>query len=323
MRRRSLIAIASTVGFVAVLGSPAQAYPDRPVTIVVPWAAGGGTDATARIIGSVLEKELGKPVNVVNRTGGSGVVGHSAIATARPDGYTLGLITVETNMMHWQGLTDITYQDYTPLALMNFDPAGVIVRADSPYKTAQDLVDALKNAPKGQFKASGTGQGGIWHVALGALLEKLGLPADHVQWVPSQGAAPGLQDMVAGGVDLVTCSVPEAKSLMEAGKVRALALMASERNPAFPDVPTIAEAVGVEVELGAWRGMAGPEGLPDEVTSVLEPALKRAYDDGDFQDFMKKQGYGVIYADADGFKEFMAENDERFGGIMKGLGLAQ
>src|SRR5215470_13309257 len=109
----------------AAVGSAAAAWPERPVTLIVPWGAGGGTDATARIIGALMEKELGQPVNVVNRTGGSGVVGHAAIASAAPDGYTIGLITVEINMMHWQGLTDLTYKSYTPVALVNADPGGV------------------------------------------------------------------------------------------------------------------------------------------------------------------------------------------------------
>src|SRR5205085_12394386 len=101
------------------------AYPERPITLIVPWGAGGGTDATARIIGSLLEKELGQPINVVNRTGGSGVVGHQAIASSPADGYTLGLITVEIAMMHWAGLTQLKYSDYTPIGLVNSDPAGV------------------------------------------------------------------------------------------------------------------------------------------------------------------------------------------------------
>src|SRR5690606_10332461 len=120
MNRRSILSLGVAAAAVAMLpfATPAMAqYPDRPVTIIVPWGAGGGTDATARIIGALLEKELGQPMNVVNRTGGSGVVGHSAIAEAEADGYTLGMATVEIGMMHWQGLTDLTWEAYTPLAL--------------------------------------------------------------------------------------------------------------------------------------------------------------------------------------------------------------
>src|SRR5213596_874378 len=138
--------LACVLASLTLVASPVAlaAYPERPVTLIVPWGAGGGTDATARIIGSLLEKELGQPVNVVNRTGGSGVVGHQAIAQATPDGYTIGLITVEIGMMHWQGLTDLSGASFTPIGLVNADPAGVQVRADAPYKTAGDLVAAIK-----------------------------------------------------------------------------------------------------------------------------------------------------------------------------------
>src|SRR5206468_3755138 len=148
------------------------AYPERPITLIVPWGAGGGTDATARIIGALLEKELGQPVNVVNRTGGSGVVGHAAIAQAAPDGYTIGMVTVEIGMMHWQGLTELTGASYTPIGLVNADPAGLQVRADAPYKDAKELIAAIKANP-GKFKASGTGQGGIWHLAIAGMLQDL------------------------------------------------------------------------------------------------------------------------------------------------------
>ena len=125
-RQVAALAVVSALSLAA--GAAQAAYPERPITLIVPWGAGGGTDATGRMIGSLLEAELGQPVNVVNRTGGSGVVGHSAIATAEPDGYTIGVLTVEIGMMHWSGLTDLTGADYTPIALYNYDPAGLQVR---------------------------------------------------------------------------------------------------------------------------------------------------------------------------------------------------
>src|ERR687892_776828 len=199
-------------------------YPQRPVQLIVPWGAGGGTDATARIIATLLEKELKQPFNVVNRTGGSGVVGHDAIAKATPDGYTIGMITVEITMMHHIGLTVLKHTDYTPIGLVNADPAGVNVRIDSPYKSVKELLAAIKASP-GKLKASGTGQGGIWHLAIAGLLKDQGIDPATVPWVPSNGAAPGLQDLVAGGVDIVPCSIPEARSLIDAGKVKSLAIM--------------------------------------------------------------------------------------------------
>jgi tripartite-type tricarboxylate transporter receptor subunit TctC len=127
------VACAHAIGTLALASAAQAAYPDRLITSSCP-GAGGGTDTTARFFATMLEKELGQPVNVVNRTGGSGVVGHSAIAQAPADGYTIGMITVEIVMMHWQGLTDLNPASYTPLALVNADPAGFTVRADSPYK---------------------------------------------------------------------------------------------------------------------------------------------------------------------------------------------
>jgi tripartite-type tricarboxylate transporter receptor subunit TctC len=322
-KRRHVLGLALAAMLCGGAQAAMAAWPERPITMICPWGAGGGTDATARIVANLLEKELGKPVNVVNRIGGSGVVGHSTIATAAPDGYTIGIITVEIGMMHWQGLTKLSYKDYSPLALFNEDPAGLQVRADAPYKSAKDLLEAIRTSQKGQLKASGTGQGGIWHLALAGMEQAAGIPPDQVQWVPSQGAAPGLQDLVAGGVDIVPSSIPEAKSLMDAGKVKSLALMAENRNPTFPDVPTLKEATGLDWTIGAWRGFAGPKGLPQEVTDRLVPALKKIYDSQEYKDFMNQRGFGVIYMGPADFEQFMAKRDESLGKVMKSLGLTQ
>src|SRR3954465_12465765 len=199
---------AALIALLAVATPVLAAYPDRPITLIVPWGAGGGTDATARIIGSLLEKGLGHPATLATRTGGSGVVGHQAIASSPPDGYTIGLITVEIGMMHWQGLTELSGASYTPIGLVNADPAGVQVAADAPYKNVNDLVAAIKASP-GKLKASGTGQGGIWHLAIAGMLKDLSVDPANVPWVPSQGAAPGLLDLVAGGVQIAPVSLPE------------------------------------------------------------------------------------------------------------------
>lgn len=315
---------AASLGAVFPMSARAQAaWPNRPVTLVCPWGAGGGTDATARIVAAILEKNLGQPFNVVNRTGGSGVVGHSAIATAAPDGYTIGMITVEITMMHHQGLTDLRPTSYTPLALMNVDPPGVQVNAGSPYKTIKALADAIKAAPAGRFKASGTGQGGIWHLGLIGWLQAMGLAPNHVQWVPSNGAAPAMQDLAAGGIDIVTCSVPEAKAMIDAGKAVSLAVMAPQRNPAFKDVPTLNETLGINYSVGAWRGIAAPRNLPEPIATRLITELKKAYDSAEFQDFMRNRGFGTTWADAPGFARFMADGDRAMGTAMTAAGLAK
>jgi tripartite-type tricarboxylate transporter receptor subunit TctC len=305
------------------LAAPAFAqYPNRPITLIVPWGAGGGTDATARIIASIMEKELKQPINVVNRTGGSGVVGHSAIAEAAPDGYTIGLITVEIGMMHWQGLTKLTGASYTPLGLVNADPAGLQVRADAPYKTAKDLIDAVKANP-GKFKASGTGQGGIWHLSIAGMLKSLGIDPASVPWVPSNGAAPGLQDMVAGGVEIVPCSIPEARALIDAGKVKSLAIMDANPTALYPNIPTLKSALGSDWTMAAWRGMAAPKGLPKDVEARLVDAVKKAYDSKDYKDFMASRGFGVVYLPPAEFAKFMDKSSDDLGATMKAVGIVK
>jgi tripartite-type tricarboxylate transporter receptor subunit TctC len=300
----------------------AQGYPNRPITLIVPWAAGGGTDATARIIGSLLEKELGQPINVVNRTGGNGVVGHQAIASAAPDGYTIGMMTVEIGMMHWQGLTELTGASYTPIGQVNADAAGLSVAADSPYKTANDLVAAIKANP-GKLKASGTGQGGIWHLALAGMLREMKIEPSAVAWVPSNGAAPGLQDMIAGGVQLAPVSLPEARSLIDAGKVRPLAIMADKRIGLYPNLPTLKEATGSDYTMGVWRGIGAPKGIPADARDKLAAALKKVVASKDYTDFMAKQGYGVAYAGPEDFAKLMAKSDADLGAAMKAVGIAK
>jgi len=297
-------------------------YPQRPVQLIVPWGAGGGTDATARIIAALLEKELKQPFNVVNRTGGSGVVGHQAIASAPADGYTLGLITVEITMMHWAGLTQLKYTDYTPIGLVNADPAGINVRVDAPYKSVKDLLAAIKANP-GKLKASGTGQGGIWHLAIAGLLKDQGIDPAALRWVPSNGAAPGLQDMVAGGVDVVPSSIPEARAMIDAGKVRALAIMDANPPALYPKVPTLKAELGSDWQISAWRVIAAPKGIPADVQRTLVTALKKVYDSKEYKDFMASRGFGVLWADPADTTKFMADSDARLGAALKAVGLAK
>jgi len=320
--RRHLGAVAAGLSVAAISSTARAAWPDRPITLIVPWGAGGGTDATARIIGSLLEKELKQPVNVVNRTGGSGVVGHQAIASAAPDGYTIGMATVEIGMMHWQGLTELKGSSYTPIALVNADPAGLQVRADSPYKTAKDLIDAVKASP-GKLKSSGTGQGGIWHLGIAGMLRSLGVDPAASPWVPSNGAAPGLQDLVAGGIDIVPCSLPEARSLIDAKKVRSLAIMDAKPAALYPDVPTLKAATGSEWTIAAWRGIVAPKGLPKDIADKLLASLEKVHKSAEFNDFMKQRGFGVTWAPAAEFATFMEKSSTDLGAVMKAVGIVK
>jgi tripartite-type tricarboxylate transporter receptor subunit TctC len=307
-----------------VFAVPARAaeYPVRPITFIVPWGAGGGTDAVGRVMASLLERDLGRPVNVVNRTGGSGVVGHSAIANARPDGYTIGILTVEIAMMHHQKLTPLNGASFTPLGLINLDPTAIQVRHDSPYANLGELLNAIRAQP-GKLKASGTAQGGIWHVSLCGLLQEQKISPDAVIWVPSASNAAGLLDLVAGGVDLVPGSHPEGRSLIDAGKVRSLAVLDDKPSQLYPQVPTGAQAIGTKWSMGAWRGLGAPKNLPKAIEARLQAAVKKAYESKEYADFMAQRGFGMRWAAPAEFAAFMAEEDAKFGVVMKAVGLAK
>ena len=297
------------------------AYPSRPVTYIVPWNPGGGTDTASRALAAAMQDALGEPVNVVNRTGGGGVVGHLALAQAEPDGYTIGAVTVEIAMMHWAGLTDLTYEDYTPLALLMNNPAALTVRADAPWDTVQDLVSALRNEP-GTYLASGTSRGGIWDLARIGFLEAAELPENALPWVPSQGAAPAMQELLAGGVSVVTSALAETDALRRAGQVKVLAVMADERLDVAPDVPTLKES-GIDWTLGGWVGVGAPAGLPDSLRTTLSEAIQAAMQDSVFAVPMQQAGFTLQPLPSEAFASFAAEQDERNGRLLEQAGIAR
>ena len=311
------------LALIPILPGPASAAwaPNRPIQLICPWAAGGGTDRIARIVAVLLEKELQQPVTVVNRTGGSGAVGHTAGGTAAPDGHSITIVTVELAMMHWMGLTPLTYKEFTPVSLLNIDPAGVQVSMTSEWKTLKELLDYVKANP-GKAKASGTGKGGIWDLARAGMLKTSGMSIDAMPWVPSTGAATGLQELVAGGVQVVTASLVEGRPLIEAGKVRPLAHMADTRDPAFPNVPTLKE-LGINWTMGAWRGIALPKGTSPEIVAVYEKALDKVVKSKEFVDFMKAGPFGILYKPSGDFAKFLAQQDETMGVLMKEAGLTK
>jgi len=320
--KKILIVVAATALAVAANAVLAADYPSRPVTLIVPWGAGGGTDAVARMLASLLEKDFGKPVNVVNRTGGSGVVGHQAIATAAPDGYTFGLITFEITQMHHQGLTQLNGASFTPIGLINVDPAAIQVNADSPYKTLPDLLEAIRKNP-GKLKASGTARGGSWQLSLYGMLADLKIDPASVPWVPSVSNAAGLQELVAGGVEIVSGSHPEGRALIEAGRVRSLAIMDEAPSKLFPKVPTLKTAAGSAWLSSVWRGIAAPKNLPKAIEERLIAAVKKAYDSKEYQEFMTARGFGMRYLPPQEFAALMAKTDAENGVLMKKFGMTQ
>lgn len=314
------VAIAGAVIMASGVSARAD-YPERPIQMLVPWGAGGGSDAVARIIASLMEKELGQPIAVVNKPGGNGAVGHQAIASAKPDGYTIGMVTMEITTMHWMGFSPLKSDAYVPLGQVNYDPAGVTVSIDAPYQNVQDVLDAVRKDP-GKLKTSGGGVGAVPHVGIVGLLKAAGMQASDAPFVAAESSAAGLQELVSGGVHFVGSSLGETRSLVEAGKVRTIAVMSDERLPGF-DVPTVNESSDVKWSYATWRGFVAPKDVSAEVSAKLEAALEKAYNSSEYQDFMVNRGFGMKWRNSAEFAEFMVEADQINGDLLKEIGLAK
>ncbi len=289
-------------------------FPARPVTLICPWSAGGGTDRVTRQVAVQLEQELGVPVNVVNATGGGGVTGHTRGALANADGYTVTMGTVELNMLHWRGLCPISPNDFEPLALLNTDDAAIFVRHDAPWQSIEALEAALRDTSK-PFRASGTASGGIWHVALIGWLAERDIDQNSVSWISINGAAPSLQELMAGGLEVVSCSIPEARSLIDAGEVRCLGVMSEVRSPAAPDVPTFHEQ-GIDWVMGSWRGLLYPKNVPQQRKEIMQAAVLKVANSDEFAQFMSSAGFQKTVAEPAEFAEFVRTSDAGFGTIM-------
>lgn len=317
-RRCWLLALVWATGLVAGC-TPTGEYPQYPITLICPWAAGGGTDRVSRQLALFLEEDLGAPVNVVNATGGAGVTGHSRGFRARADGYTLTMMTVEINMLHWRGLTTVTWGESRPVMSVNTDAAALFVQGDAPWNDLSELRQALAGGEK--RTASGTAAGGIWHLALAGWVNHEALPEGAVEWIPMNGAGPSLQELIAGGLDLVCCSLPEAKSLTESGEVRCLGVMAEERVRGFEDVPTFAEQ-GSDWTTTGWRGLAVPRGTPDDEYNRLLAAMERinagevSVAGRTFPEYMAEQGFDHAAWPPEEFAEKLTQFDEQFGVVL-------
>jgi tripartite-type tricarboxylate transporter receptor subunit TctC len=282
--------------------------------IACPWAAGGGTDRVAKRIAALLQEDLGVNVDVQNVTGGEGVTGHSFGALAQPDGYTLTLMTIEINMLRWRGRTKLSYRDFAPAVLVNRDVAALFVRSDAPWKTLKELEADIRKEP-GRLRASGTAAGGIWHLGLAGWLRAVGLKPSDVTWVPSQGSTPALRDLLARGIEIVGCSVPEARAFLANGDVRCLGVMGDARHPLYPDIPTFKEQ-GAEWSLGIWRGVGLPAATPRHVIDRIVPALERVVRSERFLDYMKSEGFGAACEGPAEFEASLSRTDEQMRALL-------
>lgn len=284
-------------------------YPTKPIELIVPFAAGGGTDAVGRALAEALKGVLKQDVVVVNKTGGGGAVGMSEGLKAKPDGYTLTMVTREVVSLPLQGQAPFKTFDFKLIGNVNMDPTVIVVSSNSKYKTIEDLLADLKANPgKLNFAASVTPN-------FYALQFTDAAKVNFVT-VPFQGAAPAMTEVLAGRADFGIYGPGEVKAQVDAGKLRPLAVMADKRFDGLKDVPTLKEK-GIDAVTGTYRGIAVPPQTPDEVTKVLEDALAKAVKDPKFVEFMNKSFLGIDYKNAAEYKQFLEKDVQVLGPIIE------
>ncbi len=307
--------------FVFAAGAPEQEgaavdFPTRPVTYIVGWSAGGGSDIVSRVLVSEAEKYLGQPITVVNQPGGYGTRSYTEIKNARPDGYTIGNTTGTISTHVFAGNLEFGHEAFVPIITINEDPGAIWVRHDAPWETLNDLVDDLRANPESITIAS-SNPASITRFGT-ILLEQV---ADVKFRIASQAggesAGPGL---VAGGhVDAAQAAPVTAQALYEAGEIRALGVMSDERVPAFPEIPTYKEQ-GFDVTIGNFRQIIAPKDTPQEIIDILYEAFRQAANSDTYQNFMNESGSTPLDWGPERSREHLIRQDEEFKAILQSIG---
>jgi len=307
---KKIAALVLAMLLVASLACGALAdYPDKGLTAINPWSAGGGTDSCLRAFTAALEKQLGQTITVDNRTGASGVTGHEAIADADPDGYTIGMITFELATYKPLDMSDYTYENYDPLCRVNTDAAGVTVNAkwaaDNGIEDLAGFIAYCSEHP-GEVRMGGSSSGSVWHIAGGYLMNATGIEIRMITY--ADGAADAVKAAAQGEIEGVTVSLAEARSFIESGDLKCLGVMDTERNPAesFKDIPTCQEQ-GVDAVYVTQRGMALPLGVDDAIREKLQAACAAAIEDPDFVAAMASLGQAISYMNAEEYGAYLAQ----------------
>ncbi len=295
-----------------------SAFPQREITIIVSAAPGGASDMTARIIAKGMESELHKPVIVLNKPGGSGGVGMSTVARSASDGYTLGLMPVELVMHQPLKLSTLDPNAFDCIAQTNVLPSAVTVPADAPYNTIGEFIKYAQANP-GKVRVGNAGAGSIWHITASALEANQKVSFNHI---PFEGAAPAVTALLGKHIEAVTVNAGEVKAGVEAGKLKILAIMTPERDPAFPKVPTLIES-GVNLDLGGWSLIAAPKGTPAPVLETLGAAVKKAANSEEFKNFMTSRGMIVKYRNSTECKQFVGDQFQFFNKFLSTLELGK
>lgn len=299
-------------------GSKASNYPTKQVELVVPYAAGGGTDNVARALAEATKTHLGQGIGVTNKTGGGGAVGMTDVKNSKPDGYKILMATVEMTTLPPLGLASFTSNDFEPIVQVNFDPAAITVKADAPWNTIEEFLDYAKKNP-GKVRIGNSGTGAIWHLAAAEIERATGTKFNHV---PFDGAAPAVTAVLGGNVEAVAVSPAEVQQQVKAGKLKTLAVLADKRSESLPDVPTFAEKGFKDIKIiGTWRGIVAPKGTPEDVLKVLRAAFEKGGQEASFVDILKKAGLGYSLKNSDGFAQTIKTSDDTFKELVPALGL--
>ncbi len=301
---RALLGILATSSIVLPASAqPASRYPDRPVHIIAPYPAGGSVDFVARVLQVPLQDVLGQPVVIENRGGASGMIGSSAVAKAKPDGYTLLLGGVQTHAMNAAVIKTMLYdpvRDFTPI--IETTRANWILAANpsTGIRTPAELVAAARAKPDGLTYAS-SGNGSAAHLAFSLLTSELGIRITHV---PYKGIAQGITDALAGHVNLVMGDQSTLLQHVKSGRLVAVAMTGNARSPLLPNVPTIAETIVPGFDVQAWQGIWGPAGMDPQTTAAINAAFQKALRDPPTVERLKTSGVDVAGGSVSQFEKF-------------------
>lgn len=301
--------------------APAQdAYPSRPVTIIVPFPPGGVADIVARAIAPAMERSLGQPVVVLNRPGAGGTVGAAALANAAPDGYTvlMALASISTNPEQDRvsgRQAGFQLSQLLPIARISIEPMLLAVRKESPYRTLRDIVEDARKRP-GRITYASSGLYGVYHVATEMFTHEAGIKLHHI---PYKGGAPALLALLGGEVDIGLVTRAVGLKHLQAGTLRPLAAWGSKRWEQFPELPTVKE-LGYDVEYNLWSGLFAPAGTPEPVMRKLRDAVRTALDDAQFKSVMEKLQASLAYLDAPEFQKFWEADAARLSAVVRRMG---
>ncbi|GKS99243.1 tripartite tricarboxylate transporter substrate binding protein [Acidovorax sp. SUPP3434] len=318
--RRTLLAAALVVAATAAVPTAfAQAFPNKPITIIVPFAAGGTTDILARVIGQGLSAELGQSVVVDNRAGAGGNIGGQMAARAPADGYTLFMGTVGTHAINaalYKKMPFDPVKDFAPLTRVANVPNLLVANPNQPYKTVQELIAYAKANPgKVNFGSSGSGSS----IHLSGELFKSMAKVD-MQHVPYKGSAPAVTDLLGNQIGIMFDNMPSAIQHVRSGKLRPIAVTTAKRSPELPDVPTIAEAGVPGYEATSWFGMFAPAGTPAPIVAQLNKALVKVLSQPETKKKLADQGAEPVSETPEQFAAFIQAESAKWGKVVKESG---